>query len=134
MVVRVLYFEQLRLKSSFSGGGSGCVGLGGADGSFSQRFMCSSSSCVHEGRLEAELCTSMQPGEGNQKQDGCAGYRRQRRYQILVQTGARAPDPCSDGGAGTMWQMAARNADGGAGESPARAPSVKLLPSVLFRG
>lgn len=50
MVVRVLYFEQLRLKSSFSGGGSGCVGLGGADGSFSQRFVCSSSgvpsSCV----------------------------------------------------------------------------------------
>ena len=53
MVVRVLYFEQLRLKSSFSGGGSGCVGIGGglgADGSFSQRFVCSSSgvpsSCV----------------------------------------------------------------------------------------
>lgn len=52
MVVRVLYFEQLRLKSSFSGGGSGCVsGLGlGADGSLSQRFVCSSSgvpsSCV----------------------------------------------------------------------------------------
>jgi hypothetical protein len=50
--------------------------LGGADGS-SQRFVCSSSgvpsSCVHEGRFEAELCTSMQPGEGNQKQDEGAG-------------------------------------------------------------
>uniref|UniRef100_A0A0A9FD22 NPH3 domain-containing protein n=1 Tax=Arundo donax TaxID=35708 RepID=A0A0A9FD22_ARUDO len=44
MVVRVLYFEQLRLKTSFSGGS------GGGDGSLSQRFMCSGggvpSSCV----------------------------------------------------------------------------------------
>jgi hypothetical protein len=42
MVARVLYFEQLRLKSSFSGGG--------CDGSLSQRIVCSGSgvpsSCV----------------------------------------------------------------------------------------
>jgi hypothetical protein len=75
----------------------------------------------------------MQPGEGNQKPDGCAGCRQRRGYQILVQTGARAPDPCSDGGAGTMWQMSARNAGGSAGESLARAPSVELLSSVLSR-
>ncbi|GJN07145.1 hypothetical protein PR202_ga24947 [Eleusine coracana subsp. coracana] len=47
LVVRVLYFEQLRLKSSFSGSG----GVSGVfDGSFSQRIMCSGSgvpsSCV----------------------------------------------------------------------------------------
>jgi hypothetical protein len=53
--------------------------------------------------------------------DGGAEARRLRG----MQTAARVPDPSSDGaagtrslfrrGAGTMWQMAARNADGGAG-------------------
>ena len=66
----------------------------------------------------------MQPGEGNQKPDGCAGCRQRREYQILVQTGARALAPCSHGNAGTMSQMAARIADGGA-ESPAARASLK---------
>jgi hypothetical protein len=80
----------------------------------------------------------MQPGEGNQKPDGCAGCRRLRRMQtaarasLLIQTGTRAPLPCSNGGTGTMSQMAGRNADGGAGESPTL--SYSRLFSLAGRG
>jgi hypothetical protein len=51
---------------------------------------------------------------------------------LLVQTGARAPAPCSHGGAGTMSQMAAWDADDGAGESPAL--SYSCLFSLATRG
>jgi hypothetical protein len=54
------------------------------------------------------------------------------RASLLVQTGAQALAPCSDGGVGTMSQMAVQNVDGGAGESPAL--SYSRLFSLAARG
>lgn len=103
MVVRVLYFEQLRLKSSFSGGGSGCVsGLGlGADGSFSQRFVCSSSGVPSS-------CVSPQ-------RDNYASLRRENRELKLEISRMRVRLTELEREQGLMKQQGRMRGDGGGG-------------------
>nr|TKW07543.1 hypothetical protein SEVIR_7G314100v2 [Setaria viridis] len=97
MVVRVLYFEQLRLKSSFSGGGSGGCG----DGGLSQRFICSSgvpSSCVSPQR------------------DNYASLRRENRELKLEISRMRVRLTELEREQGLMKQQGIRGGDGRPGE------------------
>jgi len=97
MVVRVLYFEQLRLKSSFSGGGSGGCG----DGGLSQRFVCNSgvpSSCVSPQR------------------DNYASLRRENRELKLEISRMRVRLTELEREQGLMKQQGMRGGDGRAGE------------------
>nr|CAB3462888.1 unnamed protein product [Digitaria exilis] len=90
MVVRVLYFEQLRLKSSFSSGG--------CDGGVSQRFMCSSSGVPSS-------CVSPQ-------RDNYASLRRENRELKLEISRMRVRLTELEREQGLMKQQGMRGGDG----------------------
>lgn len=94
MVVRVLYFEQLRLKSSFSGGGSGPLA--------SQRFVCSSSGVPSS-------CVSPQ-------RDNYASLRRENRELKLEISRMRVRLTELEREQGLMKQQGMMRGDGRAGE------------------
>ncbi|KAF8707003.1 hypothetical protein HU200_030530 [Digitaria exilis] len=93
MVVRVLYFEQLRLKSSFSSGG--------CDGGVSQRFMCSSSGVPSS-------CVSPQ-------RDNYASLRRENRELKLEISRMRVRLTELEREQGLMKQQGMRGGDGRVG-------------------
>ncbi|CAO2145383.1 unnamed protein product [Urochloa humidicola] len=97
MVVRVLYFEQLRLKTSFSGG----------DGGVSQRFMCSSSGVPSS-------CVSPQ-------RDNYASLRRENRELKLEISRMRVRLTELEREQGLMKQQGIRGGDGRPGEMNGRA-------------
>jgi hypothetical protein len=99
MVVRVLYFEQLRLKSSFSGGGGGGSGGGGG---LSQRFICSGSGVPSS-------CVSPQ-------RDNYASLRRENRELKLEISRMRVRLTELEREQGLMKQQGIRGGDGRHGE------------------